>query len=416
MSSINIKCLQKIILLLLFLGITGCSNFRASVSTVYPTSRGSNEKYQEYLINKIKLVPSKTLTITPSKTPTITPSKTPKIALTITNGNTNIEPGLVILDNKTWNHVELLSGGRWPINFAFSESKDGTIWSLANVSEGLRIYKFSNNKWSEFNPYENPIFLGKRLLSIANDLDGTVLIGTDTNEIISYDGKVWKSQFVKNEKKRKIEIVSLIVRKKGEICAISKEDMSCKNNDDNWTVFPIDSPPNKKGWDSVNNAILSPSDDIWISMNNGWLYHYDGKSWGGNQIADWIGPISTNSKNEIWILTYENDSFFLEKKDKNGKSNIFEFFEYRWNCSPHNLLEAKDGTLWIGCLLEDGYQIIKFSNGVYKSTDDKILENNTNSNLLNKKYPFGLISGIYQSADGKIWFGTSSGIYIYHPN
>jgi len=328
--------------------------------------------------------------------PTLLPSRTP--------GMPPI-PNPVSLDPQKWEHITLPFEEYRTANFRFAQNEVGTIWITST-----KLYRYDFKNWIVYDPREIPSLDKKWIHSLAVDPKGTVWIGTDKNEIVSFDGKSWNSQSVEEGGYRDNPIESVLIRKNGELCAISDEGMSCKKDEGQWIRYPFVSQSQA----SVRQAILSPKDEIWISLYYGWLYHYDGKKWESSQIGKLLGPIASASDDSLWIYGSEG----LKKRTNSGNIIIDIIFPYNWKCMAGDLYEARDGTLWIGCFNgTEGYQIIQYKkSGVFETVDNKIINKQDDPSLLKKQYPFGHIYSIFQSKDGSIWFGADYGIFRYHSN
>ena len=93
-------------------------------------------------------------------------------------------------------------------------------------------------KWSVYDQKSIPAFRGHVIESLAVASNGTVWIGTESNEVVSYDGSNWRSRTVEDRCYRDNGITSIVIRKNGELCAISIEGMSCLNGE-NWVRHPF---------------------------------------------------------------------------------------------------------------------------------------------------------------------------------
>jgi ligand-binding sensor domain-containing protein len=318
----------------------------------------------------------------------------------------------VILDSKKWEHIIMPSEGTNVAFYQIAQAEDGTMWFLGYSDSG-KIYRYDFKDWTIYDPKNISAFHNTGVNSLAVTPDGTVWFGTNMNEIVSFDGKRWISQPVEEGGYRENYIVSILTRKNGELCAISIEGLSCKKNEGQWIRHPIVNQNKTGRVSSIQKAIVSPTDEIWVSLSYGWLYHYDGKNWENSQISNWIGSIAYALDGSLWIFDYEG----LGKRAISGKISFIEYPYALEVDSPQNIYEAKDGTVWLGCLGGGrGYQIIRYKNGVFETVDNKIINIRYDSTYFNSQYPFGDIYDIFQSKDNSIWFATENGIFRYHSN
>jgi len=280
------------------------------------------------------------------------------------------------------------------------QTDDGTLWF-----GGIKIYRYDGKKWLVYDQEKIPTFRGRVIMSLAVAPGGTVLFGTEMNEIVSFDGISWISQTVGDGGYRKNSIDSILIRKNGELCAISIEGMSCQSAGI-WTRHSIvvqDKVNRVYVWD----AILTPTDEIWVPLSTGVLYHYDGKNWENSKISDWICCISASQDGSLWIYDHEG----LGKRDVHGK------IEYKWmpailrEDNPTVMREANDGTLWFGTL--GGYQLVQDINGVFITADGKTLSDIEKHGFYSYNFPFYLVHCIFQAKDGSMWLGTVGGIFQY---
>lgn len=335
----------------------------------------------------------------------------PTLTPTLTSQSFLLTPSLtpIPLDPTHWTHftspIEVLQSDVQHI----AQSKDGTMWFA-----GLKIYQYNGKNWLIFDQKTITAFRGKVITALATAPDGSVWFGTYMNEIVSFDGSTWKSQIVEEGGYRENRIDSIVIRKNGELCAISIEGMSCQSGG-KWIRYPI---VVEKTEDKVYvwDAALTPSDEIWVPLSNGILYHYDGKDWKSTKVSRWINSIAASRDGSLWIfddngLGEGNDGF--GNMDKQGNIVYRTIPDIIQEYHPFVMKEAKDGTVWFGTL--GGYQIAQYINGEFVAVDGEILTNSIDQNeqISNENYPFYLAHCIFQAQDGSIWFGTVRGIFQY---
>jgi ligand-binding sensor domain-containing protein len=358
------------------------------------------------VITSSQLSPQIVTQITPytlTATPTLTSIITPKV-LTFT-------PQMNVLDSKKWERIIMPSEGNNAAFYQIAQDENGVIWFLGYSNNKIKAYRYDLKNWVVYDP-EKINLNYRELVSLTVESGGTVWFGTTLNEIIRFDGKNWTTQPVEEGGYRINGIASILIRKNGELCAVSNEGMSCKKNKGQWIHHPIVNQNKSDYWMDVQHAILSSTDEIWVSLSNGWLYHYDGKTWESNQVSKWLGPIASASDGSLWI--YANEG--LLKRTVSGNIYNIETPDVLRRDNPKAMYEARDGTLWIGCLSGGkGYQVIQYKqNGVFETADNKII--NIHDTYFGDQYPFGNVYDIFQSKDSDIWLATDKGIFRYHSN
>ena len=289
--------------------------------------------------------------------------------------------------------------------YRFSQTKDGDIWGIG----GAKIYQFHNKNWYQYELEKIPEVHGKILKSIVAKADGSIWFGTDLNEIISFDGKSWSSETVRSGGFRTNIIEAIIFEKSGELCAISIEGLSCRNSNKNWTYYDF---VQEKVPFSVQDVALSPSGDIWISLSNGFLYHFNEKKWENFSIDDWLGPIASSSDGGLWIYSKGK----IGKRSIDGTIMFSDVYPFLYDYPPIDMFESNDGVLWLGCVGYNGYGILRYlKDEVFETVDGKELSTKDYGPSPHILYPFGIqVNSIFQDQDENIWFGTSNGLFRYH--
>jgi ligand-binding sensor domain-containing protein len=342
----------------------------------------------------IELTTAPTFTLRPpSSTSTLTPEShlflaTPNIASTE-------------LDSSHWTHftspIDILQSDVQHIG----QAEDGTMWF-----GGRNIYHYDGEDWTIYDQRAIPAIRGSIVISLAIAPNRTIWFGTDMNEIVSFNGTTWTSQTVEDGGYRENWITSIVIRRNGELCAISIEGMSCRNKG-NWIRHPI-VISDTAGRVYVKKAVLTSTDEIWVPVDNGFLYHYDGENWESSKVSSWICCIASSQDGSLWFFGHEGF----------GKRDIDGNIAYKW--APAIILryvttikEANDGTLWIGT--GGGLQVVRYVNGVFVTVDGIMVNSSGDErNLFDVHgFPFYHIHNIFQAKDGSIWLGTVGGIFRF---
>jgi len=313
-------------------------------------------------------------------------------------------PLTISLDSNHWEKILIPFDSEYSGIYQIIQSKNGDIW----VRGTFNIFQYHLKKWYQYIPQNIPEIRGKSVESIADGSDGSIWFGTAQNEILSFNGKSWTSETVRPGGYRENVIDSLVFRNTGELCAISIEGLSCRENNKSWTHY--DFVPEKERI-AVQDVVLSPSGDIWITLSNGLLYHFDGKNWENFKIDNWLGPIASSSDGDLWIYSKGK----IGKRSIDGKLKFSDVYPFLYYYPPIEMFESNDGTLWLGCTGDRGYGILRFlKNGIIKTVDGRKLSINDFDPSPEIRYPFGDVYSIFQDKDGYIWFGTLNGLFRYH--
>lgn len=320
-------------------------------------------------------------------------------------------PTPVPLDPQRWEHFYSPAEGPRIAFYDIAEAKDGTMWFVGSLE---KIYRYDLKNWTIYQPDDIPDFQGKWPHSVAAAPDGTIWVGTDQNEIVSFDGTTWASQTVEEGGYRANAIVSILIRSNGELCAVSLEGMSCQNKG-KWTHHRFDLLKEEV---KLANAVLTPQDEIWVSLFNGWLYFYDGHTWESHRFGDWMGLIAASHDDSLWVYTGVRRDGGLGKQSRSGNIIYLDVPPALVDNPPFSLLEMQDGTLWYGCGGGDGGLgvVIYQDNGIFKTIDGILLKKGEDPFLYYYRYPFSDINKIFQSKDGSVWLATSNGIFRYSLN
>lgn len=338
-------------------------------------------------------LPVRTLTLK-SVLPTPLSTPTPSIAMSALKTPVTLDPI----------HWKLFT---IPVNVLLSDTQhigqagDGTMWF-----GGREIYRFDGKNWLIYDQDNISSFRGKVVESLAVESGGTVWLGTEMNEIVSFDGRVWSSQTVEEGGYRDNDIVSILIRKNGQLCAISIESLSCMS-EGKWTRHPIIIKYEVNHPVYIREPVLTSSDEIWIPLSNGVLYHYDGINWESKKISKWIDAISPGKNGSLWI--FDADGF--GKRDLHGKIVYKTIPGVVWEHNPFVMKEAEDGTVWFGT--GAGYQVARYKNGVFETIDGRIISNSKKIDFDSENFPFYHVHCIFQAKDGSMWFGTVGGIFHY---
>jgi ligand-binding sensor domain-containing protein/serine phosphatase RsbU (regulator of sigma subunit) len=295
-----------------------------------------------------------------------------------------------------------------PNDFVFDIVIDrvNRIW-LATFG-GINILDLNNDKidfkWLKC-PVPDP---GEMILSLAEDNQGNIYLGTDKNGAFK---------------------ISLTGSDSGKMISLSKiyrfhdntiRDIECLKNNDIW--FATDKAGveilkyNTSGFTLENftvntglpaNQLLKLHQDkegnIWIGTNGSGLCRYIGDFFAHYTINEGLssnqvfGIIQDNTY-KYWIATYGGG---LTKLIPQNQTYVTEFITVKNGLSDNyltSLSKSKDGSIWIATA-NNG--IIRFRNGIftYFNTSDGLTDNHVNCILVD--------------ANEKVWCGTQGGISKY---
>jgi len=279
------------------------------------------------------------------------------------------------------------------------KDRNNNLW-FATLQNGVVYYNTGNKTFKHFST--NNGLMNNFVFSIAEKENGNMLIGTMTGL---------------NEISTKFDVSACTEIKSNENIGYSSL-LKLKGNDffigtyaEGLLTFDFTRKKRKAFYNSTNgltnNPILSLYTDkegnLWIGSTNGVYKYYNDKLvyfTKANGLSDnYIDAIGIDSENNIWLSIGANG---LSKLSANTVTNYKADFKNP-KTLPDNSVKAilplKNGKIYFGtqsglCYLE---------NNVFITVEDK---------NFTKKY----IQSLFEDSKGKIWIGTNEGVYSLYQN
>jgi ligand-binding sensor domain-containing protein len=282
--------------------------------------------------------------------------------------------------------------------------KNKNLW-FGTSTEGL--YKYEDGKFTNFNDKNS--LCPNQIWSIFEDDKGIIWLATNKG-LCKYDGKTFtqislpyidtSGEWYKNiyPTVNPNQANSIIQDKKGIFWIGTSGGGAYKY--DGKTFENILADKGRKYEDSlhhnvIQNIIQDKKGNIWFaSMSNGGITRFDGetfKDFNNNGLSDnMVRYLYQDQKENIWIGTNGNRNGGLDKFDGNTFTN---FNEENGLCSNNIavIFQSSDGKIWFG---SDRAAICYYENGEIKSFE---------------KLAGISIRTIIEDKDGNIWFGGRKG-------
>ena len=250
--------------------------------------------------------------------------------------------------------------------YCILQDKVGNIWL---GTEGGGVDKFDGIFFTHYTEKEG--LIGNRVMSILQDKAGNLWFGT-TGGVSKFDGKSF-TNFTTKEGLINNRVFSIFQDNKDNIWFGTEGGGVSKYDGNSFTQFS-----KKEGL--TNNYVYGITQDrdgnLWFITNGGGVSEYDGKNFTNFReqeglMSDYVYSVLQDTKDNIWFgtrfglskLSADNLSKFynISKtiKDENSDETkvsqpiLFENFSYEdgflgIGCNRGAILEAPDGTIWIG--------------------------------------------------------------------
>lgn len=282
--------------------------------------------------------------------------------------------GIAKFDGASWTYYDTTTSPRLPVNSVLSlaEDKDGVIW----IGTRKGIAKLSGNTIQTYQS-DNNVYMGDWVQGIAVDKNNVKWFATD-GSIVKYDGTTWTGYY---------------------------------NN--SITAIP-------SYLSNFRYITVDKNNNIWASVNGFGVIKYDGTTWtgygptvGGLPYAS-VGCIEADKNNNIWVgCDGQSPDGLIGALYKFDGTN---WISYRVANSGiagnyiYSLKAADNGDMWIGSTsygnkLGGGISILKADNTWNTLTID------------NSKLPYPWVNAIQFDNYGNAWLGMAAyGVAIYNPN
>lgn len=289
---------------------------------------------------------------------------------------------------------------------AIAFDNNGYAW--IGTDQGL--VKYSQAETLIFNAGNTNLPASTPFYDIEVDSKGNVWIGS--NGLLKFDGQSFTLYNSQNSSIPEDFVLSIAIDSKDHIWFTSsrfRRGGIGKFDGTNWTVF---TPNNSQlPVNFARKIVVDKNDDIWVGLteivNTPYLVKISNQNWTvitKNEMGFtpfYIGNFEINSKNELYIaIDYSLSSlavnnvpqFFIFKNETSGKLQIDKETNVFSSC-----IDKQDRLWFVGTKGISG--VYGYYNGLYWKVDET---------SLTKEF----LICIKQANDGKIWIGTSSGLYI----
>ena len=267
------------------------------------------------------------------------------------------------------------------------QTRDGYIWFTTFGG----LVRFDGIKFKIFNTINAPTFKSNRLIRATEAPDGSLLIGGQNGDLISYKDDVFRP-IIQNPVSQRTPLGIFRGSKNGEIWNLGKSGLERRTPDasGNWLVSTVEIPNEPQPF--VNGIAEDNSNNIWVStplglyrFNNGAVTSFPFKD-NFPQATDNPGQqvirLLIDRKNRIWVYSadflarFENERFIPILQKRGGNFDIAE-----------NL----DGTFFL-----------RLDGKIYRFADDKVQETLIDDDSINASYRF-----MMSDRERNIWIGTN---------
>jgi len=270
------------------------------------------------------------------------------------------------------------------------------------------------------------IELGPRIISIfGNDFSKTMLLGIDTGLKIAQNNVSKVENFLAKSLKEdeRGEIIRGITGNDSTVYFAEEGGKWFKINlqNDQLQRIPLTDPDtgNPLDIDCTLDIELDDAGNLWgISCNNlqeGQLHRFDLET-GSTRTYLYPQPLrafTRGADGTFWLLAEPTTNAPGKLLAFDPAEEAFEPFKVRGeenplrDASPYYIIEAKDGTLWVGSSIG----LVKIDRQTGRSATYQ-----THANADQNSLRSNIVYVIHEDETGKLWLGTNNGISILNPN
>jgi signal transduction histidine kinase/ligand-binding sensor domain-containing protein/DNA-binding response OmpR family regulator len=300
----------------------------------------------------------------------------------------------------------------------------GTVW-IGTTSQGL--YKVNGNENGRYSIEHFPI-TSKRILSLLDTPRNTILCGTENDGMLELNRK---GDVINHYVNNKFEDNGM---KSNSIWSLYLDDLQriwigFYNNgvglyDESYDKFAdLESKPNNLNSlqsSSVTGILKDESGRLWIGMDGGGIDVYHPKTETFTHLLDNQNQIATgldspdvqtlfmDSKDNIWVGTWDYGIYFLEKGSKTFRNFSVENTE--GEITTNRILsfsEDSKGTIWIGT----------FSRGIHSFNPvTKKFSVYDQEPFIRERIAYSDVRRIYVDSRDYIWIGGNAGLFKFKVN
>ncbi|MBP9069828.1 MAG: SpoIIE family protein phosphatase [Bacteroidia bacterium] len=273
--------------------------------------------------------------------------------------------------------------------------KDQNIW-FGTLQNGVIRYVPSKGEFKQFNSASG--IMSDFIFSIAQDDDGTMLIGTSTGlNTINKDLKIKAVNEIKGN--GNISYSSILKLDKGVFYfGTYSEGMFLFD-------FKTAKPKNSYGltngltYNSIMCLMKDREGNIWIGTNGTGVYKFFNNRFvyytkNNGLLDNYINAVAEDANGVIWAGCSNNGVAKIENGKVTSYKTDFKGKKYLPDNSIYTILPLKDGSVLFGT----GEGICKYKDGVFSTLEDPVIRTQ-------------YINSLYEDSKGRIWIGTNNGVF-----
>ena len=303
-------------------------------------------------------------------------------------------------------------------------SEPGSDFVLSRFNKETETFVYFIN-----NPSDPESFVGKQVMSMAEDHEGTIWVVTQGGgllEIVDKEkGKFRQYAHIENNKNSIIhnDLQKVLIDSNGNIWVGGNKGFSLLDKETGrFTNYQL---PNRFDFANISNIEINIDEgfngDLWISTRGGlfrfnpstkFLSHYLNDPENLSSIGDnWAKQVINDRTGQTWVLTPNNSINII-----NPFSNEFRRIQKQTNVmnslsgnSVGKFYTDIKGNFWVGCSHAGGLNRTKINNHkVYDSFEHFIFDADDPKSISGDR-----ITALYEDRDQVMWIGTWYGLNRY---
>ena len=276
------------------------------------------------------------------------------------------------------------------------EDRRGNIW--AGTDKGA--FKFEENSFTWFNNE----YLNGNTKDFLEDEDGNFWLGT-TEGLKKYDGKSF-THYSTKEGLVNNRIMSMVINRKGNIWLGTQGGLSIFNGK-SFSNYTVSEGLNHN---HINDMLIDDYGQVWFSSDGGGLSRFDASKGENGSFYHFTNKEGLSHNNLNYLRKDQNGNIWASTwgggiNRFNGRS--FTSISNEKNMlgtSTRGVIEDKLGRLWVATWAGGLIRINPNNNGelIHYTTEQGLVDNNG--------------SAIMEDSRGNIWFGSTRGVSVFHPD
>ncbi len=308
------------------------------------------------------------------------------------------------------------------IETLFIDSKNN-LWIGSQVDKGLFKCSLSNDRSSQIVEVEHIKISSKKIMDIKELSDNTLIIGAENDGLfhIKNNGTVIKNYISSKTEENSIlhnSIWSLFVDNDKRIWIgyfNSGVAVSDKLYDKFFDIKSLANNDNSLRFSSVMGIIEDHENNIWIGTDGGGIDIYNPRT---SQIThintqeksiytglttDYVKTLFIDSKENIWVGSWDSGIFVLKKGEKRFVNyNVENTSGGLKTNTIVSLSEDSEGVIWIGTFSQGLHAFNPKTNEIVKHNSEVFIESNLSLTDVRK---------VLVDSEDFIWIGTTNGLF-----